>query len=98
MLMIQAWGEQEDGRGYRGYAGVWKNGHWVLAIGYDRAGIYFEDPSLQAVRGYLSLAELETRWRDTGPHGKRLHRYGLAIWKPRWSGPSAYVTRAERIG
>src|SRR5437667_4804751 len=99
MLMIQAWGEREGRRGYpRSYTGVWKNGHWVLAIGYDRTGIYFEDPSLQAVRGYLSHAELETRWRDTGPYGKRLHQYGLAIWKPRWSGPSAYVARAEPIG
>jgi ABC-type bacteriocin/lantibiotic exporter with double-glycine peptidase domain len=98
MLMIQAWGEQEGGAGYRrSYQDIWIDGHWVVAIGFDRRGVFFEDPSLQAVRGYLRFEELSQRWRDTGPRGKRMREYGLAVWKPGFR-RSAYTTRAYRIG
>lgn len=99
MLMIQAWGVGEDeDEDYRiSYDKWWKDGHWVIAIGFDKKGIYFEDPSLQAVRGYLSFEELDARWRDTGPYGKHYDHYGVAIWKPGWRGPSVYYTRAEHI-
>jgi len=99
MLMIQAWADPV-GRGSRArlpsYAKDWKDGHWVAAIGQDRDGFFFEDPSLEQIRGYLSESELDERWRDTGPHGKRMPRYGAAIWHPRRR-VSAYETRAARI-
>jgi ABC-type bacteriocin/lantibiotic exporter with double-glycine peptidase domain len=91
LLMIQAW-PLAPRHTYRGW---WKDGHWVVAIGYDREGVYFEDPSLQAVRGFLSYAELAERWHDTGPHGKHVPRYGMAVWKPR--AQSAYESRAIHI-
>jgi hypothetical protein len=58
--------------------------------------VFFEDPSLEAVRGWLSFKELSCRWHDTGPHGRHLPNYGLAIWYPRRCS-CAYETRAERI-
>lgn len=64
LLLVQAWGrERRAGRLRRrlDYRGQWRDGHWLVAIGYDRDAIYFEDPSLQAVRGYLRIAELEPR-------------------------------------
>ena len=101
MLMIQAYGRQRVGkrrltRWRRNYTPDWNDGHWVVAIGYDRDGVFFEDPSLEAVRGWLSFEELCSRWHDTGPHGRHLPRYGLAIWHPKHSS-CAYETRAERI-
>ena len=66
ILMIQAWGE----------------GHWVVAIGHDRARIYFEDPILHASRGYLTWRELESRWHDVGFDGRRVRRYGVSLWRP----------------
>jgi ABC-type bacteriocin/lantibiotic exporter with double-glycine peptidase domain len=97
MLMIQAWGEEKGKDGWRkSYKGIWGEGHWVVAIGYDRDGIFFEDPSLQAVRGFLAYAELEERWHDVGPEKEHVEHYGLVLWKPRTK-VSAYATRAERI-
>jgi predicted double-glycine peptidase len=93
MLMIQAWRDSETGKSYEN---EWKKGHWVVAIGYDRAGMYFEDPSLAAIRGFISYRELEERWHDTGPMGRHMEHYGLAVWKPRMLRP-AYLTRARRI-
>ncbi len=97
MLMIQAWGKEKGKKGYRkNYRGVWDEGHWIVAIGYDREGIFFEDPSLQAVRGFLTYPELEERWHDTGPHRKHIEHYGLVLWNPH-AKASAYQSRAERI-
>ncbi len=68
----------------------------MVAIGFDRRGVFFEDPSLGAVRGYLPNDELEDRWHDTGPRGRHIDRCGLVVWKP---GRSAdpYLTRARHI-
>ena len=102
MLMIQAWGIKRGEKDYReSYKGIWGEGHWVVAIGYDRDGIFFEDPSLQAVRGFLAYAELEERWHDVvqkKKHQKKEHieHYGLVLWKP-GAKVSAYASRAERI-
>lgn len=77
LIMLQAWG-----RAGQSYARVWKHGHWVVAIGHDRAGVYFEDPVLEIARGFLRHAELDERWHDVGPRGVRLERYGMVLWKP----------------
>ena len=52
MVALQAYGNRKQQ--LANYAEGWTDGHWVIAIGYDREGIFFEDPSLQAVRGYLT--------------------------------------------
>lgn len=93
MLMIQAWRDSEADESYKK---EWGEGHWVVAIGYDRAGMYFEDPSLAAIRGFIPYAELEDRWHDVGPRRRHIDHYGLAVWKPRMLRP-AYLTRARRI-
>ena len=101
MLMIQAYAKEVSDKTHRlrwrkDYTPVWNNGHWVVAIGFDRSGVYFEDPSIEAMRGWLSWDELRCRWHDTGPHGKHLPQLGLAIWSPRRI-KSSYETVAERI-
>ena len=98
MLMIQAWGSDDKSpTGWiRDYSSLWSEGHWVVAIGYDRHGFFFEDPSLQMVRGFLTYEELATRWRDTGPRGVHVPNYGVAIWHPRRTA-SAYTRWAEPI-
>jgi predicted double-glycine peptidase len=93
MLMIQAWRDSET---EKSYAKEWDEGHWVVAIGYDRAGMYFEDPSLAAIRGFIPYTELEERWHDTGPKNKRIEHYGLAVWRPHMLRP-AYLMQARRI-
>lgn len=100
MLMLQAWGEVRSKRRWRprtNYEGDWDDGHWVAAIGYDSKGFFFEDPSLEQIRGYLTEAELLERWRDTGPHGVHVPQYGAAIWHPQRRA-SAYERFAAPIG
>jgi len=96
VLLLQAWGEQEDETPRDGYRDVWEDGHYLVAIGYDRTGVYFEDPSLQGVRGYLSFEELEERWHDWGRNQEELNHFGAAMWKAT-AGPPAYLSRARRI-
>jgi predicted double-glycine peptidase len=99
LIIVQAWGrERRQGRLRRrlDYRHEWGDGHWLIAIGFDRDAIYFEDPSLQAVRGYLRIAELEPRWHHAGHHAAHKDHYGLALWHPHRR-RSAYTTRAERV-
>ena len=90
LMMLQAWADHSGD-----YASDWKHGHWVVAIGYDRRGVYFEDPVLELVRGYLGHAELDARWHDVGPRGVRLERYGMVLWKP--GRRAEHLRRARRI-
>lgn len=99
LMMLQAWRENQNEESYEK---DWSSGHWVVAIGYDKCGIFFEDPSLAAIRGYISFEDLNLRWHDTGPLRKKLYKYGLAIWKPELKNinkpaDSSYETRARYI-
>lgn len=92
LIMLQAWGER------RSYANWWKDGHWIIAIGYDADVIYFEDPSLYGSRGYIRRVELDRRWHDVeGSKNMETDHYGIAIWKPGVR-RSHFHVRAQRIG
>jgi predicted double-glycine peptidase len=91
LLMLQAWADERPD-----YRESWNHGHWVVAIGFDRAGVIFEDPMLEAVRGFLSFAELDARWHDTGPHGQRIDHFGLAVWKP-GRNAAGYLKRVRHV-
>jgi predicted double-glycine peptidase len=41
-----------------------RNGHYVVAIGYQDDTFFFMDPSLTGRRGFLSWAELDKRWHE----------------------------------
>jgi predicted double-glycine peptidase len=57
ILDIQAWGDKKD------YTDEWDDGHYVVAIGYDKEGFYLMDPS-QIGYSYVSSEELKKRWHD----------------------------------
>lgn len=59
----------------------WLNGHYVVAIGYDKNKIYFEDPE-SIFRTHLTYEELEERWHDRIGDKKYIN-YGLAIYGKR---------------
>ena len=96
VVLLQAWGEEGDETPRAGYQDIWDDGHWLVAIGYDQDGVYFEDPSLQGIRGYLSFVELGERWHAWGRNQQRVCRFGAAVWKTPGEDP-AYLTRARRI-
>ena len=98
LMMIQAWGEDENtGQPLRSYVDVWSEGHWVVAIGFDDEGVFLEDPSLEAVRGYIGYKALDECWHDHGPHGRHMVKYGLAVWKAGSPRGGDYQRRARII-
>lgn len=78
VLMLQAWG------GRASYRGHWADGHWVVAIGHDRRGVYLADPMIEGARGCVSWRELAERWHDVeGRARHHVERFGLVVWGPR---------------
>ena len=59
------------------YRGLWQDGHWTVAIGYDEHRIFFEDPSAFH-RTWLADEELRQRWHDVN-HGKRIFSWGCTV-------------------
>lgn len=57
-LRLQAWSGKETD-----WKNCWSAGHYVVAIGYDKNHVYFEDP-LSIFRTFLTFNELEKRWHD----------------------------------
>jgi hypothetical protein len=73
ILDIQAWGDKED------YTNEWDDGHYVVAIGYDKEGFYLMDPS-QMGYSYVSYKELKKRWHDTLKDNKtKFVEMGIAV-------------------
>ena len=81
--MLQAWGKPQN---YDSCRKDCKDGHWLIAIGYDTENFYFEDPSLNNERGFINIKSLDSRWHDIelyNSKNKEIHNtdhYGIAIW------------------
>jgi len=102
ILMLQAWGETTQGQWRPTYKWIWRDGHWVVAIGYDANGVFFEDPSIRTARGFIAFDELKERWHDWGPRYEHLYYYGICVWeakRPRRQrkGRVEHVRRFTRI-
>jgi len=78
IVMLQAYGSK---KAYKKD----ESGHYVVAIGYDRKHIYFEDPSSAGVRTFLPNEEFEDRWHDRGEEGENKQGYyyhaGIVVTK-----------------
>ena len=72
LFTLQAYRESN-----RPYRELWDDGHWVVAIGYDRSRIYYEDPSAFH-RTWLADEELRQRWHDMD-RGKRIRQWGCTV-------------------
>lgn len=59
----------------------WSSGHYVVAIGYDKKNIYFEDPMSTGRRVFLAIDEFAERWHDYDKHNKEYNHLGIVIWK-----------------
>jgi predicted double-glycine peptidase len=74
ILAIQAWNEKKVD-----YAKDWGDGHYVAAIGYDKDGFYFMDPS-QLGYSYLETEELDSRWHDISKEKEIFTHLGIVIY------------------
>ncbi len=59
IVLLQAWPKKK----VKDWKNHWGDGHYVVAIGYDKEKVYFEDP-YSILRTYLTYQELEERWHD----------------------------------
>ncbi|MFH0808213.1 MAG: cysteine peptidase family C39 domain-containing protein [archaeon] len=73
VILLQAWG-----KGVVDYANDNSNGHWVVAIGYGKHKIFFEDP-YSFDRTFLTNEEFIERWHDE-EDGKKILRHGIAVY------------------
>ena len=73
IIMLQAYRDPPE----LAWGDCWDDGHYVVAIGYDEAGIIFEDPSA-FTRTRLGDAELCERWHDIDA-GERIFHWGCTI-------------------
>ena len=80
ILILQAWSSDKKVLWEKN----WGDGHYVIAIGYDKKKIYFEDP-YSVFRTYLTYKELDKRWHDKNKGKKYIH-YGIAVYgkKPKF--------------
>ena len=72
LLLLQAWHPQKVN-----YAISNASGHWVVAIGYDKNKIIFEDPYVSE-KTYLTKQELKKRWHAK-ENGKIIMGYAIAV-------------------
>jgi predicted double-glycine peptidase len=75
-----------------------RDGHYVVAIGFDRDNYFFMDPSLRRRRGFLPRAEFVRRWHDnegTDEEPKIIEHLGIAIFAG--AGRTPYLRSARRI-
>jgi len=75
ILLIQAWTDQKKVN----WKKDWKDGHYVVAVGYDKKKIYFDDPC-SVFTAYLTYDELEKRWHDIDTKRKKYIHFGIAVY------------------
>ena len=78
ILLIQAWRGEDKATDEVDYSKDYKDGHYVVAIGYSDRHMIFEDPSILSNRGYLLFEDLESRWHGIS-HGNKVEHLGLVI-------------------
>ena len=82
ILVLQAWTEKEN----INWEKDWIDGHYVVAIGFTKDKILFEDPS-SFERTFLKYDELNERWHNVDTDGKKYVHHGIAIYgkKPQFN-------------
>jgi predicted double-glycine peptidase len=76
IVLIQAWAEHKID-----YKADWDDGHYVVAVGYDRGNLFFMDPSTLGDYTYIPMSEFVDRWHDTDGTTKLVH-FGMILSKP----------------
>jgi predicted double-glycine peptidase len=75
LLAIQAWPEKP----VPDWSQDWKDGHYVVAIGYDSDNVYFMDPATIGNYTYIPVDEFLARWHDKDQRGQKLINFGVVI-------------------
>ena len=76
ILLLQAWRDYSVDN--IDWNTDYKDGHFVIAIGYNDTCLFFEDPS-SVNRTYLTFDELETRWHDVDDNNKTKNNHVAVV-------------------
>lgn len=75
IVLLQAWSDLSS----KEYSVDYRDGHWVVAIGYDEENnFYFADPYAFETT-YLTQNEFNARWHGQ-EYGKHIIKYGIAVY------------------
>jgi predicted double-glycine peptidase len=90
ICLIQAWAETKSSSPGKkiDYASDWQDGHYVVAVGFDKDNFYFMDPSTVGTYTYIQRNDFLERWHDTDGHEK-LHHFIMVISKEKPYDPEA---------
>lgn len=75
ICLIQAWADRP-----LSYADDWDDGHYVVAVGYDKQSIYFMDPSTVGNYTQISISQFLERWHDRDLKERLVH-FAMVITK-----------------
>jgi ABC-type bacteriocin/lantibiotic exporter with double-glycine peptidase domain len=75
LVLLQAWPDKEVD-----FSKDWKDGHYVVAVGFNTESVYFMDPSTSGQYVYIPASQFERRWHDVDGH-TRLQHFAMAISK-----------------
>ncbi|MBM4340113.1 MAG: hypothetical protein FJ110_11290 [Deltaproteobacteria bacterium] len=73
IVAIQAWPDSPIR-----WSESWDEGHYAVAIGYDKTNIYFMDPSIFGHYAFIPIPEFLDRWHDIDDQEKLIH-FGMVI-------------------
>lgn len=76
ICLLQAWPEKTVD-----LAADWQDGHYVVAVGYDQANVYFMDPWTLGNYTFIPQAEFLSRWHDRQRLKDVVH-LGIVISRP----------------
>lgn len=76
IVLIQAWKNDDN---LTPYPNDFSDGHFVVAIGYDRDYIYFEDPWIHGSLTYMRKQDLFDRWHGNTNEPFDRHVFGSGI-------------------
>lgn len=89
IVLLQAWCEKKTD-----YSKDWDDGHYAVAIGYDKQNIYFMDPSTLGHYTYIPVEEFESRWHDKDSKETLVH-FAMTVSKPKPNYMPEQVTHME---
>lgn len=93
IIELQAWPETEIPD--RDWKNEWKEGHYVVAIGYTSEHIIFADPSVSN-KAFLTFEDLLPRWHDND-YGKKNKKLAIVIDRPESSEKSKDAKKNQKM-
>jgi predicted double-glycine peptidase len=94
IVAAQAWQSVAAASSLKPWETDWDDGHYLVVVGYDRANLYFMDPSTEDHYTYIPEAEFMHRWHDV-LGARSVHTQHIAIFVHATVAPSGAASRTS---